>query len=75
MGQRETNISPLIFSMISRRIANGRTVADALANHAWVQDIRGVAIVEVIRQCAAGDLRQACLAPYHFWTILSTINI
>ncbi|GJN27994.1 hypothetical protein PR202_gb16071 [Eleusine coracana subsp. coracana] len=50
MGQRIEDFTPLIFSMVPKRIANRRTMASMLGNQAWIQDIHGVTTVEVIME-------------------------
>lgn len=78
MGQRIAIISPLISSMILKRTANRRTIADAFANQAWVQDIHGVATVEVIIEfLQLWDLiTEVDLQPgvndNHFWCLTSS---
>lgn len=47
-GQYIEDLAPLIFSMIPKRIANKRTVAEALENRRWVSDIHGVATIPVL---------------------------
>lgn len=42
---------------------NKRTVADALANNAWVQDIHGVATVEVIMEF------------HHLWDLVTVVDL
>ncbi|GJN16450.1 hypothetical protein PR202_gb03439 [Eleusine coracana subsp. coracana] len=63
MGQCIEDISPIIFSMIPRRIANRRTVADALTDFAWVRDIHGVATIEVIFEFL------------HLWDLITQVNL
>lgn len=48
LGQRIEDLAPLISTMIPKRIANKRTVAEALADMRWVRDIHGIASVDVI---------------------------
>ncbi|GJN27459.1 hypothetical protein PR202_gb15487 [Eleusine coracana subsp. coracana] len=50
MGQRLEDLALLLFSMIPGRIANKRTVSEALANNRWTRDIHGVVTVEVIME-------------------------
>lgn len=49
-GQQIEDLAPLIFSMVPRRIANKRTVAEALEGLRWTGDVHGVATMPVIVQ-------------------------
>lgn len=50
LGQKVEDLAPLIYSMVPKRIANRRTVAEALADQGWIADIHGIATVPVILQ-------------------------
>jgi hypothetical protein len=42
LGQwRMQDLAPHVYNRVPTRIANSRTVADALLNNKWVHDIRG----------------------------------
>ncbi|GJN41123.1 hypothetical protein PR202_gn00453 [Eleusine coracana subsp. coracana] len=58
MGQRLEDLSPLIYSMIPKRISNKRIVHDALTDMRWIQDIHGILTIEVSTQ-RTGDLQKA----------------
>ena len=47
-GKGIQDLVPCLFSSIGPRIRKGRTVAQGLANDAWVQDISGALTVQVI---------------------------
>ena len=47
-GKGIQDLAPCLFSSIGPRIRKGRTVAQGLANDAWVQDISGALTVQVI---------------------------
>jgi len=47
-GHTVAEIAPNLFSAVQKRTAKRRTVAQALHNRSWVQDIRGARTVEVL---------------------------
>ena len=47
-GKGIQDLVPCLFTSIGPRIRKGRTVAQGLANDAWVQDISGALTVQVI---------------------------
>ncbi|GJM94171.1 hypothetical protein PR202_ga10792 [Eleusine coracana subsp. coracana] len=51
MGQHLEDLFPLIFfSMVSKRTSNRRTVQEALIGMKWIQDIHGIASIDVLRE-------------------------
>jgi hypothetical protein len=42
------DLAPYIFALVPKRIIKERTVAEGIADMSWVQDIHGVATLEVI---------------------------
>lgn len=55
LGQRLEDVAPLIHSMVPKRIANKRTLYEALKGMTWARDIHGVAsakfIMEILYLC------------------------
>ena len=47
-GHTMVEIAPNLFNAVQKRTAKRRTVAQALHNRSWVQDIRGARTVEVL---------------------------
>ena len=47
-GQSIADLAPRLLAVVPKRIANRRTVEEAMANRSWVMDIRGDLPVEVI---------------------------
>jgi hypothetical protein len=47
-GTRISDIAPSLYKSIPRRIANRRTVKEALLNRRWISDIRGALTVRVL---------------------------
>jgi hypothetical protein len=50
LGQRIQDIAPLIFDMVPKKIANKRTVHEALHNWSWIGDIHGVATIDMLHE-------------------------
>jgi hypothetical protein len=48
LGQNVSNLAPRLFAIIPKRIANRRTVLEALANIKWISDIKGALSVGAI---------------------------
>jgi len=77
-GQRICDLAPLIYTLVPRRIAKNRTVAEALVNMRWVQDITGIVSVQLILEflslselIAAVPLR-AGVPDKHCWRLSSS---
>jgi hypothetical protein len=62
-GQILRDLAPLIFEMIPKRIANKRTVAEALTNALWLLDIRGMVNWDVILEYLS------------LWELLSEVHL
>lgn len=73
MGQRIEDLAPNIFALVPTRIANKRTVAEALEGMAWISDIRGTiswaVIFDLLILCeAVTEVHlQAGTTDKHFW--------
>lgn len=50
LGQRTVDLAPQVCALVSKRIANKRTVQDALTSHSWVSDIQDALTVGVISE-------------------------
>ena len=48
LGQNVCSLAPRLFAIIPKRIANRRTVLEALANRKWISDIKGALSVGVL---------------------------
>jgi hypothetical protein len=48
LGQNVCSLAPRLFAIIPKRIANKRTVLEALSNRKWISGIKGAMSVEVI---------------------------
>jgi hypothetical protein len=48
LGQNVCSLAPKLFAIIPKRIANKRTVLEALSNRKWISDIKGAMSVGVI---------------------------
>jgi hypothetical protein len=48
LGQRVSDLAPRLFAIIPKRIANNRSVLEALTNRKWISDIKGALLVGVI---------------------------
>jgi hypothetical protein len=48
LGQNVCSLAPRLFAIIPKRIANRRTVLEALSNRKWISDIKGALSVGVI---------------------------
>jgi hypothetical protein len=75
LGQHIQDLSPLIHSIVPKRITNKRTVSEALSDLMWLRDIHGVATLDVITEfLRLWDLiSEVALHPevsdVHFWRL------
>ncbi|GJN41102.1 hypothetical protein PR202_gn00429 [Eleusine coracana subsp. coracana] len=78
LGQRLEDVAPLIHSIVPKRIVGKQTVGEALTTMVWIQDIHGVAIVEIIEEFMAlcNVVTEFTLQPgtpdSHHWKLAST---
>jgi hypothetical protein len=78
MGQRLEDLAPLVVAMVPKRVANKRTVAEALDNSSWVRYFRGEVswefILELLSLCEAISSfgTQPGVPDRHFWRLSSS---
>lgn len=78
LGKCIEEVCPLIHSMVPKRIANKKTVAEALSMMSWIRDIHGVASFKVFEEfLMLWDLvteitLQPEVSDKHIWRLSST---
>jgi hypothetical protein len=74
-GQRLEDLAPHVSRLVPKRIANRRTVADALDNTRWVQDLHGTVTWLVIQEfllhwdLLAGVILMLGVPDRHYWCL------
>jgi hypothetical protein len=80
LGQNVCNLAPRLFTIIPKRIANRRTVLEALSNRNWISDINGALSVGVIveylnlREILSGIVLKPELEDKHVFSIAANGN-